>query len=287
MIPFMGLDVTTNKNNEEFNGSIFLKDEPSLDMTESWENTFEEVLDVVEKSQQPLYIRIIRLVCGGCALLIAMGIIKALGEEDVTLAKAYENAGFLFWIAGICAIVWCILAIMGRRKAKEVTESQKSVDTMSQMETISQNILLEMGVPMDEAKEVDILSFCYKIKNGNLKVVEKFPQMTPYNNLIFNIYKDEENLYFVNMEGKYQMPLASLRAIKTIKKSISIPSWSKDVPPNKGEYKKYKLTVDQYECIHMKPYYILELEYQGELWGIYFPSYELPIFESLTGLTAE
>ena len=37
----------------------------------------------------------------------------------------------------------------------------------------------------------------------------------------------------------------------------------------------------------VKPYYILELERDGEEYGIYFPSYELPTFESLTLLHAE
>ena len=30
----------------------------------------------------------------------------------------------------------------------------------------------------------------------------------------------------------------------------------------------------------------LELEHEGETWGIYFPCYELPVFEELTGLKA-
>jgi len=29
------------------------------------------------------------------------------------------------------------------------------------------------------------------------------------------------------------------------------------------------------------------LEYEGEPWSIYFPNYELPIFEQVTGLKAE
>ena len=287
MIPFMGRNVTTNKNNEEFDGNQFLKQTPAQDMAESWENTFEEVLEVAEEAKLPLYLRIIRFISGFCAAVGLIMVVEVIaGEDGLTFAKAYQNAGFLFWTAGIGAVVWCILFIMGNRKAKEISESQGAY-TASKMETISRNILFELGVPVEESKEVDVLSFRYKMNNDKLKVVEKFPEITPYYNLIFNIYKDEENLYLANMDGKYQFPLSTLKAIKTIKKSIAIPSWNKDVPPNKGEYKKYKLTVDQYDCIHIKPYHILELEHQGELWGIYFPSYELPIFEALTGLTAE
>ena len=37
----------------------------------------------------------------------------------------------------------------------------------------------------------------------------------------------------------------------------------------------------------MKAYHILELEHGGENYGIYFPCWELPVFERLTGLNAE
>ena len=81
--------------------------------------------------------------------------------------------------------------------------------------------------------------------------------------------------------------LSSLQAIHTIRKNIRIPSWNKDEAHNKGEYKKYKLNADDYGCIHVKPYHILEFLHNGESWGIYFPSYELSTFEVLTDLKAE
>jgi hypothetical protein len=37
----------------------------------------------------------------------------------------------------------------------------------------------------------------------------------------------------------------------------------------------------------VKPYHILELEKDGETYGIYFPAYELAAIESLTLLKAE
>ena len=80
---------------------------------------------------------------------------------------------------------------------------------------------------------------------------------------------------------------ASLCAIRTIWKSIAVPTWNKETELGKGCYKEYKLTVDKYQCVHMKKYYILEFEQNGETWGIYFPQYELPVVETLTGIKAE
>ena len=70
-------------------------------------------------------------------------------------------------------------------------------------------------------------------------------------------------------------------------KAIYIPNWNKDTPPNEGLYMNLKLTQDSYERFRVKPYYILEFDHNCELWGLYFPNYELSTFESVTGLKAE
>jgi len=111
-------------------------------------------------------------------------------------------------------------------------------------------------------------------------------QIAPYDNPIFHVFADSENLYFANLEGKYAFPLSSIKAINTVKETIRILEWNKDEQYNKGIYKEYKLREDDYGCIHSKCYHVMEIEHNGELWGIYFPCYELPTFEQLTGLKA-
>ena len=70
--------------------------------------------------------------------------------------------------------------------------------------------------------------------------------------------------------------------IHTVKKHIRIAGWNKDEEFNKGMYKQYKLTTDNYGCVHCKQYHVLEINHQGESYGIYFPSYELPTLEECT-----
>ena len=78
-----------------------------------------------------------------------------------------------------------------------------------------------------------------------------------------------------------------MKNIQIVKKHIRVAGWNKETPPNKGIYKQYKLTVDQYGCVHSKTYGILELERNGQSYGLYIPCYELPRIEKLTGLTAK
>ena len=76
-------------------------------------------------------------------------------------------------------------------------------------------------------------------------------------------------------------------AIRTVKKRIRFAGWNKDERPESKRYKPYKLGRNQYGCVICRWYHILELELDGETYGVYFPPYERPAFEAATGLKAE
>lgn len=284
MKPFFGIDLTTNKKNEQLNGMEFLLVQPSPAMTQAFERASQKANETTNRAQLPPVLRIAQWISGAVGGMIAVGILRGMGS--VTLQEAYQNAGALFWIAGGCLLIWTILKLASIHKAKTVMEKDESTQTFSNLEGVCKAIYSELGVPAD-AKEVDILSFFYKVKDGNIKVCEKGMQIAQYLNPIFKVFTDSENLYIANLEGKYAIPLSSLVSIRTVKKHIRIAGWNKDEEYNKGIYKQHKLTLDQYGCIHCKCYYILELNHNGESWGIYIPPYELPAFEALTGLKAE
>lgn len=277
MKPFLGIDLTTNKKNEQFNGDEFLIQKPSVTLSESLEASTDKAERTIEKSKLPLPLRIVQFICGIAALLIAGGIFKA----DVSLAEGYHNAPWLFWAAGICAVLWMILWRYGNHKAKSILDTDESTQTFSHLDGVANAVYTELDVPED-AKDIDILSFFYKIKDGEIKVQEKGMQVFQYFNPEFKIFTDEENLYLANLEGKYAFPLSSIVKIHTVKKHIRIAGWNKDEKHNKGIYKQFKLTIDDYGCIHCKQYYILEITHQGDFYGIYIPCYELPTLEEYT-----
>lgn len=271
MKPFLGIDLTRNKKNEQFNGEEFLIQKPSAALSESLEATTDKAEKTIEKSKLPLPLRILQLICGFAVLLIAGGIINA----GVSLAEGYHNAPWLFWTAGICAVLWLILWLCGSHKARHTLETDESTQTFSHLDGVANAVYSELAVPAD-AKNIDILSFFYKIKDGEIKVQEKGMQVFQYFNPEFKIFTDEEKLYLANLEGKYAFPLSSIVKIHTVKKHIRIAGWNKDEEYNKGFYKQFKLTTDNYGCIHCKQYYILEITHQGDSYGIYIPCYELP-----------
>ncbi len=287
MKPFLAIDLTEDKKNDKLNGEEFLALRTSAAMAQVLESSTEQAEETIEESKLPLVVRIVHWICGAYVLLFAFSILKAIIREDgVSLGEAYQNVPWMFWTAGVCLLVWVILKFMSKKKEKNVFEDEGNTQVFSKLEGICDTIFTELSVPAD-SKKVDLLSFFYKENNGEIKVKEKPMQMHSHFNPVFHIFSDSENLYLANLEGKYAIPLSSLQAIRTVKKRIRLQEWNKDEPFNSGIYKQYKLTNDDYGCIHCKIYHILEFNFNGDTWGIYFPCYELPVFEEISGLKAD
>ena len=272
MKPFLGIDLTENKHNEQMNGTEFLVQTPSDALQQALAASSEKAESTVSRSRLPVPFRVMQYICGLAALLIGGAILNA----EVSFAEGYRNAAWLYWTAGVCAVTWGILWLLSRRRARSVLETEESTQTFSHLEGVTQAIYLELGVP-DNAKTVDVLFFFYKHKNGERKLVEK-TIAAQYFNPEFKLFADSDQIYLANLDGKYAFPRASVRQLHTIKKHIRIAAWNKEEAHNKGIYKRYKLTTDNYCCIHCKQYHILEVQHRGELFGIYIPCYELPAF---------
>ena len=124
------------------------------------------------------------------------------------------------------------------------------------------------------------------MKKGEPAAVSRGLSPGAYVNLEVKVYVKDGQLCLADTESVYAFPLDELTGIRTVKQRIAVPSWNKDEKPTAGIYKPYKLAVANTGYIYFKPYYILELNHYGTPCGIYFPSYELPTVERLTGLRA-
>lgn len=287
MKPFGSIDITENKKNERINGAEFIVESTSSGQAKALENETENAEELLKKSKLPLPLRIVEWVCGILAAVVVADLLRATTDEDaVTLTEAYNNAAWIFWMGGISLLVWAVLALIERNHAKKVLESDENSQVSSQLDRLTDNIYEELGVP-EGAVDVDLLTFRYKRKKDKTVPKEQGLSMTAYFNPEMKAYVEDDRLCLVDLEHKYAFERSELTAIRTVKKSIALPSWNKDVHPTEGHFKQYKMTVDQYAQTHLKPYHILELRHNGEEWGIYFPCYELPTFEALTGLKAE
>lgn len=288
MKPFLCIDISEDKNNEVVNGEDLIAVRPSEMMSSTLTGAAKNAGETLERAKLPTALRVLQWICGMAAAIIVLGVVKAIGREDLTLAQAYSNAPTLFWVGGVCLVVWAILRFAASRKNKTVMESDEGSYSIEKLDSVISTVMGELGVPGD-AREVDVLTFKYKVKNGEIKPKQGAMDFTAtvYVNSVYKLFADSDCIYLADVGGKFEIPRSELRRISTVNKRISVPEWNKETPPTKGEYKQYKMTTNKYDCIFFKPYHILEFEHAGETWGIYFACYDLPAFEAATGLKAE
>ncbi len=287
MKPFIGIDITEDKKNTEFNGKEFVVQETSKALYEAYDKATNEIGDFSKKASMPLWYRIIHKIIGVGALIVSTSLVKIVLNNDgiETIIKVVKEMPWFVLIGVSCWILFGCMTLIARKKIKEIAESDEYNHTQSKAESLSNSIYAELGVP-SQAPFVDVLSFQYKIKDGKLKPKSKEAKTVPFINIAFKIHSDGQKLYLTEMESKYAFELSELKRIKIIKERGVVQSWNKDEDFNKGEYKQYKITKNDYGY-YFKHYCILELVHNGEPWEIYFPDYELPIFEQVTGLKAE
>lgn len=284
MKPLFCIDVTENKKSTTFNGAEFITQSSPEKSKEALEEKQTDAMELVKKSEYPLPFRIFKFVCGIAAALLGISLFRAILE--VGIRKAYSNAAAIFWIFGVCLVVWVILVLLSRMKSKEVLETSKAENIVEDLDRQIEDMYKGLSIP-ETAEEVDVLMFRYVIKKDRIAVKGNALSFTPYINIGVKIFISEGYLCLADVDAVYSIPLSDLKGISTVKKRISVPDWNKEEPFNKGKYKEYKMTSNQYGCIFFKPYHILQFEHNGELWEIYFPPYELPAFENLTGLKAD
>lgn len=280
MKPLFCIDVTLDKNNEIVNGSEFITRTASKQKIEEYENKQKDLEQTVEKSKLPLVLRIIKYLCG---LFFLMGLATS---AKAGFETALKNAPILAMSEALCGILWIILHFVSKGKEKKVLKEENAEQQSKEIDEDFKNIHNELNVP-DDAAEIDVLLFKYKMKNGKINPYLSGLQTTAYINMSVKLYETKDELHIADLGNVYSFAKSELKVITTVNKRISVPTWNKDEDPRKGSFKRYKMTVNDIGNVFFKPYYILEIEHGSQIFGIYFPCYELEIVEHLTGLKAE
>lgn len=88
MKPFLGINLSSDEDNELLNGHEFLVAKPSAILTDALDAVSGKTQKIVKKSQLPLPLRVVMYACELIALIIIGGLLRA----DVSPAESYHNA---------------------------------------------------------------------------------------------------------------------------------------------------------------------------------------------------
>ncbi len=273
------------KNSGIINGKEFLKATAGEEDLKLYEEISKQTEESIDDATLPLYLEIIKLLGKLACIVAAAAFLNELISAKWDIGLAFLEKPFLPLISILGGVAWYAISNLEKKKYQKL-ESDDYEKTILDLDNILKKIFGEMGVPED-ANYTEILTFKYTEKDGKIVPKADMSDFSEYYNQERLVFSDGENLCFAETDGKYAVPLSSLKCIKTVKKRIAVPMWNKDESFKKGIYKQYKLTTNNIGMIFMKYYHILEFVYEGETWGIYFPCYELPEYEKLTGLKAE
>lgn len=274
MKPFLGVDRTNDKKNEEMNGIELAVAKTPAATVDALNNAGNAILETQKKANLPWYLRVLRWI-----LLFAGFLCIRLGLEGVGDIATFAVIGGGSFIGS-----WLITRYGGKRAEKIMSTDEATVNSRN-LDELAASIYRDFGVP-EAAPEIDILSFAYKMKNGEMKIVSGATSLTPYLNYNYRMFIKDENLVVADRECKFELPLSMIRSLTQEKCRVTIPIWTKDEECNSEKYKEYKLTEDNNGLVSMK--YRLKLEFyaNGEEWAMFLPYYEKATIEMLTRMTA-
>ena len=279
MKPLFCIDVTENKHNEAYNGACFAAAKPSEENLAALEKMRNNLDDTVQKSQLPVWLTVLKYITGIAGGIILGSTLSAAAE--IGFATAYQNASWLILLGGASLVIFLALFLLGRRLEKTVSEDDATQQLLRSADTLAECVNEELEVPHDAAT-TDVLFFRYKVKDGEIHPKTDLP----YINTEFRVFLRNGSLCLSDSETRYDLPMQAFSAIRTVKKRISLLQWNKEESIKSPRYKPYKMTEANLGWVLCRSYHVLEFEHDGEPYGLYFPCYELPLFEQLTGLRA-
>lgn len=285
MKPLFGIDLTENKYNSEINSKHFTVATTPEEKKQKHDE-YHMLLKIISRNMKlPRAFKTVKKIARLLAIAIILGILRPMvGLDKIPLSQIFERAPYAFYIGGACLLIWWIIAlaeIIKQKTALTPGAKKKFEEFMS----IKKEIYDELGVP-EGTEFTDILVFQYIMKDG-VPVAQEMGKHPTYRNIETKIFSDGVRLCIVDILARVEIPLNSIRAIRTVNTSIEIPRWNKKEPFTSPKYKQYNISANKSGIISSRPYHILEFEIDGETWGLHFPCYELPTFEALTYVTAD
>ncbi|MDY0346297.1 MAG: hypothetical protein RBQ70_01390 [Acholeplasma sp.] len=267
-------------NITDIEGHIFLDRKVDNELNDALDDKLEEAFELERKAGLKTYWSVIKYISLLLGIIIVSGIIRS----DVSIETAYNNAPYLFYIGPIALILGLTIWIIERIHKKKVEQSEPYQALSETLEAHVQLSKTELNIP-DDHKRLDVFQYSYKLTAKGKEKINTAP-FFQFLLMELSFFTDEQYLYFADayMVGKIEK--TSFKSITPIKKVALVSGWNKDVWIDKPPYKAYKIRINQFDTLLMKPYYQLEIQDPLGAFTIFFPPYELAQFEALTGLKA-
>lgn len=276
-----GINITENKNNNLIDGEIFQSNSIPPELMEAFYKCDDLVKNYEKHTSLPVWMHIMKYLSFSITCLILYGIMQDL--SDLSFREVYANPPGFFFVAAAFFTVWLVLYLVEKKKKyQHRDEYNRDKNYIQNVQTHAKDLL---QIP-DDAVKMEILSFYYKIKKEKMEVITASNLICiTHNNVPVYVYVKDVTLHITDLYHEWSIPLYSITGIKKINGRIFISQWNKEIPYNKGEYKKYKIArANGLGYLYFKPYYALCITWRDENYELFIPPYELDALSSLVGV---
>ncbi len=217
-------------------------------------------------------------------IMLIGGLSLYLGIDDNIVSLDDLEWRIVILVTALSSMV--LVGIFGYEKMRQTNYEKSDVcaEYNARMENMYESIYLEMGVPID-APYVDFLHFNYRMNGAGVVPVQTGKYSQLYNIWDFKFYSEDRRLYMASDEAIYAIDIANIKNITKMDEKIHL-SVTKKQKNTIAKFKKNNVK-GRFGSYKIEAYYIMEFEHKGDLWGLYFPWYELPVIEDLTGVKAK
>lgn len=279
LINIFGIEIKKDVRDEISNEIIYSQRTVSDSTRDMLDISADKLNSWKSKSLLPVWLIIIKYIAIYLAICITLGIFKA----DVSISKAFENADYLFFVGGICWIIFIAIIIYNSKLERKISQSDELSADLFDLDNISCLACQELGIP-ENAESIDVLFEKYKIKNNEVKHVN-YP-MFSHLNLDRFIYVQNSMICIANLYSVIEFPINSVTSITPEKKKATLPEWHKSIPLNDESLKKYKILTNNQGSIITK-YYKITVKTSNREFYFLIPNYDIELFCNITGINID
>lgn len=219
---FFGIDTTYGADNLGIDGLVFR----TKSIPEEYEKELEELFKLKnsfeDKILLPVFFKVLQIIMLAVCLIFLCCSFEAL-VGGVSLKVQYSNAPELFWIVGMCFLVWFVLLVSPKMLLKR-EENKAELDAINaKSRKLYDDISKYLEIP-DQHLDIYILGELYKIKDGKLHHVKS----AYYDYITFNmsVYVKDDKLCLADNSTVYEIPLASFVKAKYVKNRVDFSAWT-------------------------------------------------------------
>ena len=284
MKPIFCTDITVDKNNTEINGTEFITASVSEQKRAEMDARADELQKIINQARVPSWMVTLRSIAGFASLIMAMKVFQVILEKGFTAIFAADQIMGTTICFGAVAI-WFYMDRLGRMKVKKMENDPELKAKNNALEIEIALMMHEMGVPTS-AKPMDVLVFNYKTKDGVPQPVS--PAMLPqiYMNFECKAFSKDNCICIADSENVYTFEKNDVKMLRQVNSRTTVYSWNKQEEPTSSKYAMYGVSLNKMGMATTSSYYIVEIEKDGETFGLYVPSYEAEALREVFGFDA-